>query len=176
VFLPSVADLADPFWEPVVQGGRISLTASYHDGDKKLSWTRLGAWAHVAPRDAAELRVLERLSAAKVRPEPEAGPSASDFGILPRQPLTRRQTAELAEQIETGELADLLRIVIRLQKLHDTPAAERDAGNRELVRWLSIQPEVMGKALASKIQSVAAMHGMSSTATAVESILKAENR
>jgi hypothetical protein len=174
VFLPKLSDLADPFWQPLYEGGRVVITANYHDGDKKLGWTTKGTWVRIAPRDAAEARTLERLNAANRHSEREAGPSASDFGILPRQPLSRRQTAELAEQIQTGELADLLRIVIRLQKLYDTPAAERDADNRKLIEWLSIQPEVMGKALASKIQSVAMAHGMSSTATAVESLLKSK--
>jgi hypothetical protein len=62
-------------------------------------------------------------------------------------------------------------MTVRLQNLYAKPASMRDGGNRELIEWLSNQPDVMSQTLARKVKSVAELHLLSSTASAIDAFL-----
>ena len=165
VFLPGLKEREASFWQKALANGGVMLVCTYRDGDNVQH--RANTRVQFVPRDAEEMRALDRWQRLTLQPE-EMGPSTGDFGIDFTRPLSRTQTAGIASQIKTGELADLLRLTIRLQDIYAKPASMREAGNRELVEWLQKQPDIMGQTLLRKCRTVAALHQMSSTVKALD--------
>jgi hypothetical protein len=171
LFLPDVQHFDDPFWAPVRKGRELFVSGVYGDGSRKFGWGD-AKYVRVVPRDDEEIRTLERWKGAgrQASDHRYQGPGPSDFGLQFLGKLNRQQTAEIAAGIKTGELADLLRLTVRMQDIYAATAGGRETLNRDLAKWVSNQPDVMREALANKLQSLATAHGLSSTARALQTL------
>jgi hypothetical protein len=173
VFLPGVGQFDDAFWAPIRGGGKISIIATYREGEVELGWTRKAEFIQVVPRDGTEMHALERIARRQdlVNADmPSDGPCPSDFGLVFLRNAKRNETETFASQIKTGELADMLQLSIRLQDIHAIPPSERESTNRLLVEWLEKQPDIMRATLIQQIRSIAERHGLLSTAKALKRV------
>ena len=101
------------------------------------------------PRPGDELAILERWS----RNSQRFGDTViwpSDVGVALYGVRTRKETAEVASQVKSGELAGLLELTLRLQKLRHE-ADSRETESKGLVEWIREQPDIKRQILAKHI-------------------------
>jgi hypothetical protein len=168
VLLPEFAEAEDKFWTALRKGGSLRIALEYRDGETGLGRTQLESFS-LTPRDADELRALERSARPGKKPAGK-GPNPGDFGLESFAALDKNETAALADAVQTGELADLMRLTFRLQELYELPDEARGPGNQTLARWLSLQPDIMSATLRQQVRRVAKAHGMQSTVAAMDAL------
>ncbi len=168
LFIPDLQGFDDPAWHALRRGQQITIAGQYRVGPVSVAHSR-AEYVYVDARDNAEMRALERWTKTEPMGDSKA-PGPGDFGMQFQGPLSRQQTSELAERIKSGELADLLRLTIRLQDLYAAPAESREAGFRSLDEWLSRHPDVMRETLTNHVRMILETYGMSLTLPAKSAV------
>src|SRR5439155_27267302 len=73
-----------------------------------------------------------------------------DFGVALYGIRTRKETADVASLIKSGELAGLLQLTLRLQKCYHE-AESRESESTALVEWIRAQPNIKREVLAKHV-------------------------
>jgi hypothetical protein len=168
LFLPNLQEWRHPFWEHVSRGQWIIVSAYYRIGKNLvLESDRVSIGAD--KRDENESRVLAHWATKEVEGIVK-GPLPSDFGLQFLRPLSRAQTAEIARDIPSGEIHDLLLVVLQMQDIYATPPDSRDAKNRGLIEWIRRQPDIKRRALIGNVLGVSKSHRLSSTVEALRQL------
>jgi hypothetical protein len=141
VFLPKLQDFKSTFWSPLRDRGKVMIRSVYILGESR-DLALLGDPHEIVvdARDEMEMQALTKW--AKIGDDGVAkGPSPADLGIAFGRPLNRLETADVAAEVR-GELADLLRLSLRLQELYAMAPEAEEAACAELIEWLRKQPDI----------------------------------
>lgn len=148
-FLPKMHQLDHPFWRGIENRGvRMFCRIPY----KRLWLVSDLTSARIIPRDLREMEALRRWSRS------DATRKEFDTKLLPGSvasiPLynvrTRKDTKDVAAAVQSGEIADLLQVTLRLQEL-ESPTANREDLSQALVEWVKSQPDIKRQWLANRL-------------------------
>jgi len=147
-FLPYANELKQPFWNEIHNREWVQIWGIVWI-ERNLALKSNVLTIRVIPRKADEIAVLKRWSPLN-QATPDTNIWPSDVGVDLYGVHRRDTTAEVASQVKSGELAGLLQLTLRLQKLYHE-ADTREAESAALVDWIRKQPDIKRQILAKHI-------------------------
>ncbi|MCC7086570.1 MAG: hypothetical protein IT427_16350 [Pirellulales bacterium] len=151
--LPKIDRLSHPFWTGVEARGSVLISCRSNIG--RIVLNSDSGLTTITPRDPRELEALRRWSrldaARKAEPDTKIFPFTVGISGL-RDVQTREDAKELAATVQSGELGELLQLMLRLQQLERSANRERDSS--ATVEWVAQQPNIKRQWLAGRLSKL----------------------
>jgi hypothetical protein len=148
IFAPYTSEVGNHFWTAAQDNRKVQIWFELAL-EKKVSLRSDPITVQLQPRDKEEFKAIEKWTPwDKQRGDTNICPI--NLGVHLNAVNTKQEAKDVASEIKSGELGELLRLIVQLQELADSPD-KQETGAAVLIGWLKSQPDIKRQLMSARI-------------------------